>query len=193
MRNANKKLSYVTNETDQNLLQRCIRAENGAFEKLVKRHQVRLFRAAYRILKDRDLASELVQESLFRAYKNLDKHDGRGSVAGWLTRITVNTCLNELRKRKPLVFSEQPMDAWVPTLESEGPQARAEAAELRQAVRHEVERLTPRRQAVISLAALSYSYEEIAEALDESVTQIKSELFRARKQLRERLKEQRKP
>ena len=191
MRNAKKRLSYVTNESDQDLLERCIREERGAFEKLVKRHQVRLFRAAYRIMKDRDLASELVQESLFRAYKNLRKHDGRGSVAGWLTKITVNTCLNEVRKRKRLVFSEHPMDAWVPTRESEGPQARAEASELRQAVKREVEKLTPRRQAVLALAALSYSYDEMAEALGESVTQIKSELFRARKHLRETLKEQR--
>lgn len=191
MTNALRKIRNLVKETDENLLARCQQDEPGAFEKLVRRHQTRLFSVACRMMKDRDLASELVQEAFFKAFKNLQRYDGRGSAAGWLTRITVNTCLNEIRKRQKLVFSEHSFETWLEADRREGPAERAEASELRAAVRQEVEKLPPRRQAVLSLAALGYSYDEMAEALEESVSQVKSELFRARKKLREKLREER--
>ena len=178
-------------ESDHELLERCKGGESAAFETLVRRHQNRLFSAAFRLIKDRDLASELVQESLFRAYKNLDSHSGTGSVKGWLTRITVNTCLNEIRKRQRLVFSERSMEGWLEADTASDPAKKAQATELRQKVGHEVKKLSPNRQAVLALAALGYSYDEMSEATEMSVSQVKSELFRARKKLRETLKEYR--
>jgi len=79
----------------------------------------------------------------------------------------------------------------VPTDPKSDPARRALAGELRRAVKEEVERLSPLRQAILAMAALGYSYEEMGEALEESVSQVKSELFRARKKLRETLKEYR--
>ncbi|HIB64432.1 MAG TPA: sigma-70 family RNA polymerase sigma factor [Phycisphaerales bacterium] len=188
-----KALEIITNsasESDLQVLARCQAGQAQAFEILVRRHQNRLFSVAYRLMKDRDLAGELVQESLFKAYKKMDSHSG-GSVKSWLTRITVNTCLNEIRKRQRLVFTEQSMDSLVPTDPKSDPARRALAGELRRAVKEEVERLSPLRQAILAMAALGYSYEEMGEALEESVSQVKSELFRARKKLRETLKEYR--
>lgn len=188
-----KALEIITNsasESDLQVLARCQAGQAQAFEILVRRHQNRLFSVAYRLMKDRDLAGELVQESLFKAYKKMDSHSG-GSVKSWLTRITVNTCLNEIRKRQRLVFTEQSMDSLVPTDPKSDPARRAQAGELRRAVKEEVERLSPLRQAILAMAALGYSYEEMSEALEESVSQVKSELFRARKKLRETLKEYR--
>lgn len=169
-------------DTDESLL---ASGRPEAFEALLRRHQSKLFAVACRLMRDRDLAGELLQESLYRAYKNRDRFGGTGSVVGWLTRITVNTCLNEIKKRQRLVFSEQALESW----SSEGDPARqAEARERRAEVRKELEKLSPLRQAIVSLAALGYSYEEIAEATEESLSQVKSELFRARKKLRESLR-----
>ena len=178
-------------ESDHELLARSQAGQNDAFELLVRRYQKRLFSAAYRMMKDRDLAGELVQESLFRAFKNLKSHTGTGSVKGWLTRITVNTCLNEIRKRQRLVFSENSLESWLSVDEKSDPSKRVQAGELRAQVKDQVQKLSPLRQAVLSLAALGYSYEEMAEALESRVSQVKSELFRARKKLRETLKEYR--
>lgn len=178
-------------DSDHELLARCQAGQNQAFETLVRRHQGRLFSVAYRLMKDRDLAGELVQEALFRAFKKIGSHSGTGSVKGWLTRITVNTCLNEIRKRQRLVFTEHSMESWLSADEKSDPARRVQAGELRARVKGEVLQLSPTRQAVLSLAALGYSYEEMAEALESSVSQVKSELFRARKKLREKLKEYR--
>ena len=168
-------------ESDESLL---ASGQSEAFEALLRRHQSKLFAVAYRLMRDRDLAGELLQESLYRAYKHRERYCGSGSVAGWLTRITVNTCLNELKKRQRLVFSEDAFDGWS---SEEDPARLAEARERRAQVKRELQKLSPLRQAIISLAALGYSYEEIAEATEESLSQVKSELFRARKKLRESL------
>lgn len=183
-------ISDSASESDLQVLARCKAGQAEAFEILVRRYQNRLFSVAFRLMKDRDLAGELVQESLFKAYRKIASHSG-GSVKSWLTRITVNTCLNEIRKRQRLVFGEQPMESWVAADHRSDPAHKAQAGELRRAVKREVERLTPRRQAVLAMAALGYSYDEMAEALQENVSQVKSELFRARKKLRETLKEYR--
>jgi RNA polymerase sigma-70 factor, ECF subfamily len=190
MRKALRLIPDSTQQNDQQLLARSLAGENEAFEQLIRRHQSRLFSVAVKMMKDRDLASELVQEALFKAYKSLSSHSG-GSVKSWLTRITVNTCLNEIRKRKRLVFSEHSMESWVTADKTTDPAHRAQAGELRRAVKEQVQLLTPKRQAVLALVAVGYSYDEISEALGETVSQVKSELFRARKKLRETLKEYR--
>ena len=190
MRKALHLITVSAQDNDQQLLARSLAGEERAFELLVRRYQSRLFAVAVKMVKDRDLASELEQESFFKAYKSLDSHSG-GSVKSWLTRITVNTCLNEIRKRQRLVFSEHSMEGWLTADKSSDPAHRAQAGELRQAVKEQVRQLSPRRQAVLALAALGYSYEEMAESLEETVSQVKSELFRARKTLRETLKEYR--
>jgi RNA polymerase sigma-70 factor (ECF subfamily) len=168
-------------ETDESLL---LSGRPEAFEALLRRHQAKLFAVACRLMRDRDLAGELLQESLYRAYKNRARYQGSGTVAGWLTRITVNTCLNELKKRQRLVFSEDALESWS---QSEDPAHQFESRERRSEVRREMEKLSPLRLAIVSLCALGYSYEEIAEATEQSVSQVKSELFRARKKLREGL------
>jgi RNA polymerase sigma-70 factor (ECF subfamily) len=168
-------------QTDESLLKS---GRPDAFEALLRRHQSKLFAIACRLMRDRDLAGELLQESLFRAYKNRERFQGVGSVAGWLTRIVVNTCLNELKKRQRLIFGDHLLDAGS---RADDPAQQMEARERRLEVRRALEKLSPVRQAIVSLAALGYSYEEIAEATEESLSQVKSELFRARKKLRESL------
>lgn len=168
-------------ESDESLL---ASGQPEAFEALLRRHQAKLFAVAVRLMRDRDLAGELLQESLYRAFKNRQGFSGSGSVAGWLTRITVNTCLNELKKRQRLVFAEDALESWS---HADDPAYQAEARERRLEVRRELEKLSPLRQAVVSLSALGYSYEEIAEATEQPISQVKSELFRARKTLRESL------
>lgn len=190
MRKALRLISDSAQQNDQQLLTRTLAGENDAFEQLIRRHQTRLYSVAVKMMKDRDLALELVQESLFKAYQKASSHTG-GSVKAWLTRITVNTCLNEIRKRGRLVFSEQSLETWVAADKSSDPEHRAQARELRQAVKQQVGLLTPKRQAILAMACLGYSYDEMAEAIEESVSQVKSELYRARKKLRETLKEYR--
>lgn len=171
---------------DQRLVLRVLNRDEAAFEQLVRRHQARLFTIAARLLGERELAADIVQETFLRVHRKLPDYRPTGSFSGWLARITVNLCLNELEKRKRWVLPGE--DEPEPRAAGDGPEEAAVGEELRTAVRRAAARLSPQRQAVLALAVLGYSYEEMEEILGWKLSQVKSELFRARQKLREELK-----
>ena len=77
--------------------------DDAAFAEIVRRFSPRVFRTASRFFRQRELVEEAAQESFLKAFVQLKKYEGRGSLEGWLTRVTTNTCLNLLRsaKRQP--------------------------------------------------------------------------------------------
>lgn len=77
--------------------------DESAFEEIMRRYSPRVFRFAGKFFKQRSLVEEAAQEVFFKAFTELGSYEGRGSMEGWLTRITTNTCLNLLRssKRRP--------------------------------------------------------------------------------------------
>ncbi|MBI3930000.1 MAG: sigma-70 family RNA polymerase sigma factor [Armatimonadetes bacterium] len=172
---------------DHRLVLRCLNQESDAFEILVKRHQVRLFHIAMRILHDREQSADTVQETFLRAYRKLAEYRPTGSFAGWLARIAVNLCLNELSRRKRLQFPSLSLADWLPAGPDSDPERAAQASDLRAVVRAQMDRLSPGRKAVLALAALGYSYDEMCEILEWKMSQVKSELFRARQTLRDRV------
>ena len=177
-------------QVDHDLIERCQRSDEEAFALLVRRHQARLFHIAQRMVRDRDQAADLVQETFLRAYKNIGKYKPTGSVSGWLARIVTNLSINYLEKRKRLSFPELSLARWLPAGPGSDPTHKAELSDMRATLRKEVTQLSPRRQAVLTLAMLGYNYDEMSEILGEKVSQVKSELFRARRKLKECLKSQ---
>ena len=77
--------------------------DESAFEEIMRRYSPRVFRFAGKFFKQRSLVEEAAQEVFLKAFTELESYEGRGSMEGWLTRITTNTCLNLLRssKRRP--------------------------------------------------------------------------------------------
>jgi RNA polymerase sigma-70 factor (ECF subfamily) len=77
--------------------------DESAFAEIMRRYSPRVFRFASRYFRQRELVEEAAQEVFLKAFTQLGSFEGRGSMEGWLTRITTNTCLNMLRssKRKP--------------------------------------------------------------------------------------------
>jgi RNA polymerase sigma-70 factor (ECF subfamily) len=79
------------------------KGDESAFEEIMRRYSPRVFRFAGKFFQQRSLVEEAAQEVFLKAFTELDSYEGRGSMEGWLTRITTNTCLNILRssKRRP--------------------------------------------------------------------------------------------
>ena len=77
--------------------------DETAFAEIVRRYSPRVFQFAGRFFRQRSLVEEAAQEVFLKAYTQLGSYAGRGSLEGWLTRITTTTCLNLLRsaKRRP--------------------------------------------------------------------------------------------
>jgi RNA polymerase sigma-70 factor (ECF subfamily) len=82
------------------LLQRCHTGEAAAIQELVREYQSAVFRLALSILDDPADAEEATQDTFLAALRALDKYRGDSAFTTWLYRITVNVCLNHLRKRK---------------------------------------------------------------------------------------------
>jgi RNA polymerase sigma-70 factor, ECF subfamily len=77
--------------------------DESAFEEILRRYSPRVFQFASKFFRQRSLVEEAAQEVFLKAFTELGNYEGRGSMEGWLTRITTNTCLNLLRasKRRP--------------------------------------------------------------------------------------------
>src|SRR5579859_8125798 len=183
--------------------------DDEAFRLLVEAHERALRVHCYRMLGSLQDAEDQTQETLLRAWRSLDRFEGRASVRGWLYRIATNACLDELERRgrrllPPMVGSpalafvpggglidETPWlepfpDAWLEVPDTEpGPEARYETREsIELAFVAALQRLGPRQRAVLLLRdVLGWSARDVASLLDVSVQAANSSLQRARARL----------
>jgi len=90
-------------DSDLDLARAAREGDESAFEEIMRRYSPRVFRFASKFFRQRSLVEEAAQEVFLKAFTELGSYEGRGSMEGWLTRITTNTCLNLLRssKRRP--------------------------------------------------------------------------------------------
>jgi RNA polymerase sigma-70 factor (ECF subfamily) len=172
-------------------------------------HRRALTGHCYRMLGSAAEAEDAVQETMLRAFRSLDRFEGRASLKTWLYRIATNVCLDALSERKfrarpmeegplgtvddPLV--ERPRSHWLEPISDERVlPANADPAELtmlRQSVRlafvAALQHLPPRQRAALLLTeVLGFSAAEAAETLDTTVASVNSALQRARATLASR-------
>ena len=171
------------------LVRRTRQGDPQAYGELVRRYQTAVFNVCYRLLGERAAAEDLAQEAFIRAYARLDTFDAARPFGPWIRRVAANLCLNHLaRPPQP----DQPLDdeAAQPLagLETQDPARLAEAAQSADALRAAIRALPPRYRAVIEMRHFQdLSYTEIAAALGRPLSDVKSDLFRARKLLAQAL------
>src|SRR5258705_3341732 len=84
---------------DLTLVQRVRTGDQRAYKALVERYQRKVFAVAYGMIKDREEARDVAQEAFVKVYRYLDHFKGDASFYTWLYRITVNICIDVLRRR----------------------------------------------------------------------------------------------
>lgn len=169
-------------ESDDELVTRIAARDHDAMRLAADRHAVMVWRVAYRMLGDAAEAEDVAQESLLRLWNHADRwREGGPGIAAWLKKVTVNQCLDRLRRKR---FTS---DEEVPEREDESPLAdrQIEASEAGQAVKDCIEALPDRQRAAV---ILTY-YEEqpnnhAAETLEMQLKAFESLLFRARASLK---------
>ena len=159
------------------------------FQTWVAQYQDQAWTLARYLLKDPAEAEDACQEAFVKLWRNQDKIDPE-RVRPWLMKVTRNLCLDRLRRRHPT----EEWDEWQqPANDSgtiPGPMQGLQTRELGEWLKHSINGLTePYRSLVVLRDVQQHSYEEVANALELSLTQVKVYLHRARKQLREQLAE----
>ena len=96
--------------TDRELVEQTKAGDSQAFGVLVRRHQRRIFRLAFHMVRSGAEAEDVTQETFVRAYQAIGRFDGRSEPFTWLYRIAVNLSLNTLRARKSTRDSSVPDD-----------------------------------------------------------------------------------
>ena len=155
------------------------------YRQWVKDYQDQAWTVARYILKDGQEAEDAAQEAFVKLWNNRDSIDPE-RVQAWLMKVTRNGCLDRLRRRRDNVeFDESYM-----TAEVNGPMQDVAASETREWLKRAIGGLNePYRSLVVLRDVNQHSYEEVAGILEFNVTQVKTCLHRARKELREQLAE----
>jgi RNA polymerase sigma-70 factor (ECF subfamily) len=187
---------YMTDANEADLLTAAQRGDRRAFSRLVSLHQRRVFACAVSMLGDGGDADDAVQETFMRAWRAIDRFDGRSQLSTWLYRVCVNVCLNHIRKRKrheasditdPRV-SEPAAD---PTQGTTDPRHALEARQTSQRLHDALESLSESlRTTVILVLVHGMPQKEAASVLGCSEGTIAWRIHEARRRLRDLLGEE---
>ena len=168
--------------------------DTTAFEQLIERHQALVAGTVARMLGSNADVEDIAQQVFIRIWKSAGRYVARAKFTTLLLKITRNLVFNEMRraKRHPhLPVRIEPVAEEIPLKDEQtsAPDATLLEAELQGAIERAISLLPEtQRMALVLRRYEELSYEEIANVLDLSVPAVKSLLFRARTELRERLK-----
>jgi RNA polymerase sigma-70 factor (ECF subfamily) len=175
------------------LVARACAGDQEAFGVLVRHHQRQVYTLALRMLHDGEEASEATQEVFLHAWQGLRGFRGEARFATWLYRITYNHCLKATQcwrrdsAARAALLEESVRKHSEASIVS-AHYAQAAERELRETVRDEMASLPPKYRAVLVLRHLQeFTYEEMAEIMRVPIGTVKTQLFRARALLKERL------
>jgi RNA polymerase sigma-70 factor (ECF subfamily) len=181
--------------TDQAAADEVRKGNQLAFRVLVERHSRSVFRLAYRMCGNEQDAEDLVQETFLRAYKQINKFDGRSAFSTWLYRICANCSLDLLRSRKSRKEikvtdrGEQSQD-WLEAVAAPqpGPERLTQSGQLAKLLEPALNQLSEmERTAFVLRHYEGCDIEEIAQTLGVQANAAKHSVFRAVQKLRRAL------
>ena len=179
-------------DPDSQLMLAFAAGDRGAFDALFARWAGPLLRYLERMVRDTATAEELVQEAFLRVHRARDRYRPSARFSTWLYRIGTNLALNELRRprRSRPHASRDDEPGAAPLLHAAGPAPddHAHARRVSRELERALEALPPRQRVALWLVAVEgLSYVEAGEALEASVSSVKSLVHRARSQLAQQL------
>lgn len=147
-----------------------------------------LYTVAYRLTGDRDQAEDLVQDVLLRVRKGLDTYQP-GSIEGWLSRITTNAFLDDVRRRRRRPVEALPDDPERVLAGAPSADEALDRAQLPDDIQRALRDLPDDyRAAVVLCDVVGFTYDEIAESLGVPIGTVRSRIHRGRSMLKEKLR-----
>jgi RNA polymerase sigma-70 factor (ECF subfamily) len=179
---------------DKSIIARCKKNDKNAFAELFKLYQNYLFKLCYSYVQNEQLTLDLMQEIYIKIYNNINKYDEKYPFHPWLRRVAVNTCINEKRKKTPNVIAldsgKEEFALENQLAASDDTHKEIEKQELAAIIKEHINRLPEKQRMVVILRYYEdLSYEEIAELLKLPMGTVKTDLYRAKNALKNKLYE----
>jgi len=177
--------------SDETLVRAAQQGDTAAFEELVARHRDKIYARAYSMMHNEEDAIDLSQEAWVKAWQRLKQFQGESSFATWMTRITINLCLDAIRKQKrQRAESIEAMDEESGGVERQmpvvtvNPTEGLERSELRARIDEALGKLSYAHRTVLVLHEFEeMEYKLIAKTMGCSIGTVMSRLFYARRKL----------
>jgi RNA polymerase sigma factor (sigma-70 family) len=184
-------------EDEQSLVRRVVAGDRGAFERLMRRYNQRLYRLARATLRDRTEAEDALQDAYVAAYRSMNQFRGDSAFSTWLTRLVLNECLARLRRDArrqnvvPLVTSTPATEAELDNVAAQDadlPDSVLNRMQVREMLERKLDGLPDSYRTVFVLRSVEdMTVEEVARILEISEATVRIRHFRARAMLRELL------
>lgn len=186
----------MTDLNEARLVKRAKQGDLQAFEELILQHEKIVYNVALRMMNHSEDAKDISQEVFLKAYRNIGNFDERSQFSTWIYRITANTCIDEMRRRKgkqsfsleeELENEEGSMQRQVADA-GETPEESILREEQKSEILQALDSLSAEHKAAVILRDIKgLSYEEIAEILELSLGTVKSRISRGRNQLKQEI------
>ncbi len=185
----------LSDNDDAELIEQFQNGNTAVFDTLFTRYQKRTFRLVQRFVPNHEDALDITQDAFIRAYQGLSNFKSQCQFYSWLYRITVNLCIDFLRKKsrsEVMVYESEDSDelpmANFPDLRSVSPAKAAENKELRTQIRKAIRQLPPKQRQIFILRHWDgLSLKDIATVVGRSDGTVKAHLFHAHRNLRKHL------
>ena len=189
-------MDYTT-LTDQQVVELAIKGRETAYRELLRRYERPVLSLIHRMVRDRELAEDLAQDTFVKVLNALDRYRPEFKFSSWIFKIAHNTALDWLRKRElptlsldgaPDAVSADAQEATRPLVASDEPSPADFTAgnELRDQLEAAISLLRPEYATAVTLFHMEgLAYEEIAETMSLPLGTVKTFIHRARKELRE--------
>jgi len=183
-------------EEDFELLTKFKKGDQHAFELLVRKYKTTVYNTIYSIIGNAQEADDIAQEVFLKVYTKAGSFKGKSSFSTWLYRITVNKCLDELRRRKNKIisyetgFNEEEKLKLKDVLASREKDSTEELIqnELQDIIQKAMNSLPEKYRIILTFKEIEgLSYNEISQVMKISLGKVKIWLFRARQKLKEKL------
>ena len=172
--------------SDAELIERCLRKDNAAWELVVARFRRRVFHISYKFTGKHDEAEDLTQEIFLKVFRSLDKFNRDADFSTWLSSVARNYCIDHYRasKREKEVVVEDALAYDLAPAVSGNPYRALEDQDRRSLVRRGLEQLPGKlREAVVLRDLQGLSYQEMALRLALPEGTVKSRINRGREEL----------
>ncbi len=193
----------LANLPDADVVLLAQQGRESAFRELVRRYERPVFSLVYRMVRDREAAEDLAQDSFVKVLNHIDRYRPEFKFSSWIFKIANNVAIDYLRKRQldTVSMDGSPHAATASEVEAssfeladrqETALDELEARELGTAIERAIARLRPEYRSCIMLRHIEgRSYEEIAATLDLPLGTVKTYIHRARNELRAALQDAR--